>query len=232
MNIKNIIAGSSKTASKFFFLLVAFTCVISMASCSESDGAEDEYENWESRNDVFFNNIYDQAEKAINAGSKDWKIIRSYSKNTASSKTDYIVVHIEKEGTGTESPIFTDSVRVHYRGRLISSANYPEGKIFDSSWTGEYDQKTMRPTDFILNVGYTGYAQNATIGFTTALMNMHKGDRWTVYIPYALGHGIYNFTPNNNGTAIGSPVPAYSTLIYDVTLVDYVHAGENLPLFQ
>lgn len=220
MNIKNIIAGSSKTASKFFFLLVAFTCVISMASCSESDGAEDEYENWESRNDVFFNNIYDQAEKAINAGSKDWKIIRSYSKNTASSKTDYIVVHIEKEGTGTESPIFTDSVRVHYRGRLISSANYPEGKIFDSSWPGEYNTNTIAPYGFSIS--------KVVSGFSTALMNMRKGDRWTVYIPQSLGYGAFAQYDSNKIETI----PAYSTLIYVVTLVDYVHAGENLPLFQ
>lgn len=220
MNIKNIIAGSSKTASKFFFLLVAFTCVISMASCSESDGAEDEYENWESRNDVFFNNIYDQAEKAINAGSKDWKIIRSYSKNTASSKTDYIVVHIEKEGTGTESPIFTDSVRVHYRGRLISSANYPEGKIFDSSWSGEYNTNTIAPYGFSIS--------KVVSGFSTALMNMRKGDRWIVYIPQSLGYGAFAQYDSNKIETI----PAYSTLIYDVTLVDYVHAGENLPLFQ
>ena len=64
-------------------------------------------------------------------------------------------------------------------------------------------------------------------------MNMHKGDRWTVYIPYALGHGTSNFTPrDNNDKVIGLTVPAFSTLIYDLTLVDYVHAGETLPKYQ
>lgn len=220
MKIRNTIAGGCKTASKFFFLIAAFACVFSMASCSESDGTEDEFENWESRNDVFFNNIYDQAEKAINAGSKEWKIIRSYSKNAAASKTDYIVVHVENEGTGTESPIFTDSVRVHYRGRLISSANYPEGKIFDSSWSGEYNTNTMSPTGLPV--------KNLVIGFSTVLMNMHNGDRWTVYIPQALGYGAIAKNIDNGIETI----PAYSTLIFDITLLDFAHLGQKLPTFQ
>ena len=235
MSIKNIIAGSISAAGKYFLFLMAFAGVISMTSCSESDDTEDEFENWQDRNDKYFNDIYSQAETAIKSGDDSWKIIRVYSKDSlaAKAKSDFIVVHVVTEGTGTECPIFTDKVRVHHRGKIIPSTSYTDGFQFNSSWTGEYDQQTMRPTDFILNVGYTGYAHNATIGFTTALMNMHKGDRWTVYIPYALGHGIYNFTPkDNNGTAIGSSVPACSTLIYDVTLVDFVHAGETLPLFQ
>ena len=201
----------------------------------KGDWAKREDAPTRSRNDKYFNDIYSQAETAIKSGDDSWKIIRVYSKDSlaAKAKSDFIVAHVETEGTGTECPIFTDKVRVHHRGKIIPSTSYTDGFQFNSSWTGEYDQQTMRPTDFILNVGYTGYAHNATIGFTTALMNMHKGDRWTVYIPYALGHGIYNFTPkDNNGTAIGSPVPACSTLIYDVTLVDFVHAGETLPLFQ
>lgn len=222
MSINNIIAGSRKAASRYFFFLMAFVGVISMTSCSESDGEEGEYDNWEKRNEAYFNSIYTQAETAINSGDNSWKIIRTYTKDelTAKAKTDFIVVHVETEGTGTESPIYSDKVRVHYRGNYMPSASYKDGYQFDSSWTGEYNLKTMKPTD--ISVSEKGS------GFSTALMNMHKGDRWTVYIPYTLGYGASDFQKSSSSPTI----PGYSTLRFDLTLVDYIHAGETYSTFQ
>ena len=37
------------------------------ASCSESDDAQDEYRDWKGRNEAFFNEIYQQADSAIQA---------------------------------------------------------------------------------------------------------------------------------------------------------------------
>lgn len=219
MSINNIIAGSRKAASRYFFFLMAFAGIISMASCSENDDTEDEYENWAEKNETYFNNIYAKAEAAINSGDDSWKIIRTYSKDSisAKAKTDFIVAHVETVGTGTESPIYTDTVRIHYRGRLIPTKSYyPDGKQFDTSWTGDYNLKTMRPSG--------AYASNYELGRTTALMNMHKGDRWTVYIPYTLGYGV------SANTTYG--IRGYSTLIFDLTLVDFKRKGEKYPDFQ
>ena len=47
---------------------------------------------------------------------------------------------------------------------------------------------------------------------------MHKGDHWTIYIPYQLGYG---------SSKTGS-VPAYSTLIFDLRLVGIAHVGQKL----
>lgn len=218
MSINNIIAGSRKAASRYFFFLMAFAGIISMTSCSENDDTEDEYENWAEKNETYFNNIYAKAEAAINSGDDSWKIIRTYSKDSisAKAKTDFIVAHVETVGTGTESPIYTDTVRIHYRGRLIPTKSYPDGKQFDTSWTGDYNLKTMRPSG--------AYASNYELGRTTALMNMHKGDRWTVYIPYTLGYGV------SANTTYG--IRGYSTLIFDLTLVDFKRKGEKYPDFQ
>ena len=68
MSIRNIIAGSVSAAGKYFFFLMAFAGVISMTSCSENDDTEDEFENWQERNDKYFNDIYTQAETAIKSG--------------------------------------------------------------------------------------------------------------------------------------------------------------------
>ena len=48
-------------------------------------------------------------------------------------------------------------------------------------------------------------------GFATALQHMRRGDHWMVYIPYQLGYGSQSQTG----------VPAYSTLIFDLRLVDF-----------
>ena len=56
-------------------------------------------------------------------------------------------------------------------------------------------------------------------GFATALMRMHRGDTWLVYIPYSLGYGASE----------QSSVPAYSTLIFMITLYDFAAEGVALP---
>ena len=226
MSIRNIIAGSRNAASKYFFFIMALAGIISMTSCSESD-EEEEFANWQSKNESYFTQIYTQAETAIKSGDNSWKIIPVYSKDATAAKymSDYIAAHVETEGTGTESPIYSDQVRVHYRGNFIPSKSHSNGFQFDSSWTGEYNLKTMMPSSFSV----TG----TILGFTTALMNMHKGDRWTVYVPYNLAYGTSDYTPKDSqGNVTGSTIPAYSMLKFDLTLIDFIHKGESFPTFQ
>ena len=226
MSIRNIIAGSRNAASKYFFFIMALAGIISMTSCSESD-EEEEFANWQSKNESYFTQIYTQAETAIKSGDNSWKIIPVYSKDATAAKymSDYIVAHVETEGTGTESPIYSDQVRVHYRGNFIPSKSHSNGFQFDSSWTGEYNLKTMMPSSFSVS--------GTILGFTTALMNMLKGDRWTVYVPYNLAYGTSDYTPKDSqGNVTGSTIPAYSMLKFDLTLIDFIHKGESFPTFQ
>ena len=226
MSIRNIIAGSRNAASKYFFFIMALAGIISMTSCSESD-EEEEFANWQSKNESYFTQIYTQAETAIKSGDNSWKIIPVYSKDATAAKymSDYIVAHVETEGTGTESPIYSDQVRVHYRGNFIPSKSHSNGFQFDSSWTGEYNLKTMMPSSFSVS--------GTILGFTTALMNMHKGDHWTVYVPYNLAYGTSDYTPKDSqGNVTGSTIPAYSMLKFDLTLIDFIHKGESFPTFQ
>ena len=60
---------------------------------------------------------------------------------------------------------------------------------------------------------------SAVKGFGTALQNMHIGDLWKVYIPYALGYSTSNTTT----------IPAYSTLIFEIELIAYYRSGSNVP---
>lgn len=213
----------------FHIPLVIFSLFFSTAmlsSCSESDEEESEYENWETRNNEYFESIYQQAKTAIDAGDNSWLLIKSFSKDQSieGSHTDYIVVHVldqDEEHDEVEtfgllpSPEFTDTVRVHYRGNLIPSKSYSEGYQFDSSWQGDYDIEAIVPSKFAVS--------GVINGFTTALMRMHIGDRWMVYIPWNLGYG---------SSSSASSVPDYSTLKFDLTLHSFGKPGTPMPAFQ
>lgn len=195
------------------YLLALLAPVGLLSSCSESDNEEDEFPNWKKTNEQYFNNLYAMAKSSADMGDKSWKVIRQWSleESTAKDPYDYIVVNVLENGTGSGCPLYTDSVKVHYEGRLLPSTSYPDGYVFDKSFTGEFNPATALPAKFAVS--------GMIDGFTTALQYMHIGDRWKVYIPYQLGYGK---------TASGS-IPAYSTLVFDVTLVSYYRAGVEVP---
>ncbi|MBR4388316.1 MAG: FKBP-type peptidyl-prolyl cis-trans isomerase [Prevotella sp.] len=197
-----------------FPLLLLLLGAVLMTACSESDNDVDEYADWQNRNQEWFTNLYNATRQKVASGDASWKIIKVYSRNddVVGSPDDYIIVHVLNEGTGSGCPLVSDTVRVHYRGRLIPTVSYAEGKVFDQSFSGDYNLLMMTP----VKLGVS----NVVDGFATALINMHIGDRWEVYIPQKLAYG--------SSSSSGS-VPAYSNLIFDLTLAAYYHPGQPVP---
>ena len=95
-----------------------------------------------------------------------------------------------KEGEG-EVPQRSDKVKVHYEGRLI------DGTVFDAS-----SKHGTEPASF--------RADQVIKGWTEALTMMPVGSKWQLYIPQHLAYG-----ERQTGQ-----IPPYSTLIFDVELVD------------
>lgn len=199
-------------------------------SCTENDDTVEEYANWQSKNETYWDNLYTTTQQKIKSGDTSWKIILNYTfqnqkQTTGSALTyrpeNYIIAHVEQAGTGTTSPLYSDSVSMHYMGRLIPSTTYTSGLIFDKSWsTNQFNAATSRPVHSYIGLTYDAEGKPTSLvdGFTTALMSMHRGDHWTVYIPYQLGYG-----EKSSGV-----VPAYSTLIFDLRLNDFSHPGVKL----
>ncbi|MCD8202051.1 MAG: FKBP-type peptidyl-prolyl cis-trans isomerase [Prevotella sp.] len=177
-----------------------------IGSCSENDDSVEEFPDWQARNEAYFQNIYNIA---LENADGSWKLIKNYSyEDTIELEpTKFIAVKVLEEGTGSGCPMYSDSVYVNYRGRLIPSTSYPDGFVFDENYTGDYNSVTAYPAEF--------YVGSLIDGFTTALQYMHIGDIWRVYIPYQLGYGT---TAYNN-------IPAYSTLIFDIELIAYFRAN-------
>lgn len=96
------------------------------------------------------------------------------------------------EGNGP-TPTATDSVKVHYTGRLI------DGTVFDSS------EERGEPATF-------GVTQ-VIPGWVEALQMMKVGSKWRLFIPSNLAYG-----PNGAGGLIGPN----QTLIFDVSLLEII----------
>ena len=190
-----------------FSILLISLLLLSYTSCSEDDSAADEYANWQERNETAINQY---------AADNSYRKIRTYTQDdtTAGKNSDYIYVKVLETGTGTESPLFTDTVRVAYRGRIIPTTSYPDGLVFDETYLNDFSWQTANMSDFV-----TGEMVN---GFATALMNMHKGDRWQVMIPYQLGYG----------TSSTNSIRGYSNLIFEIALLDFWHIGDSRPAFR
>lgn len=197
----------------FYFLAVALFAVFGLASCSEEDDTVEEFPNWQARNDAFFNSLTDSVLNLLelNPARTDWKRIKSWSKSDSieGSNSDYIIVKVIEEGDpASATPLYTDTVTVHYLGRLLPSVSYPYGYVFDQSYYGNYYDDVSKP--LLMAIGNSG-GNMLVDGFATALQHMRRGDHWMVYIPYQLGYGSRSQTG----------VPAYSTLIFDLRLVDF-----------
>lgn len=92
-------------------------------------------------------------------------------------------------GTGDQSPQQFSVVTCHYKGSLIN------GRVFDNSYERGCPE-AFRCRDLIS-------------GFTLALLHMKVGDHWLVYIPFDQGYGTRN----------SGPIPAFSTLIFEIELL-------------
>ncbi len=95
-----------------------------------------------------------------------------------------------RQGDG-QVPQKTDKVLVHYEGRLI------DGTVFDASSKHGTEPASFRPDQVIR-------------GWTEALTMMPVGSKWRLFIPQELGYGERQ----------AGNIPPYSTLIFDVELVN------------
>lgn len=105
---------------------------------------------------------------------------------TTESGLQYRVI---TEGKGAK-PKATDTVTVHYTGKLI------DGTEFDSS--AKHGQPATFPLDGVIP------------GWTEALQLMPQGSKWEIFIPSDLAYGA-----GGQG-----PIPPASTLVFEVELLE------------
>lgn len=134
-----------------------------------------------------------QAAKAKElAGAGEAFLAENAKKAGVTTTASGLQYEVITQGEGAK-PSATSRVKTHYHGTLI------DGTVFDSS----YDRG--QPIDFAVN--------GVIAGWTEALQLMPVGSKWRLYVPYNLAYG-----ERGAGAAIGP----FSTLIFDVELLDIV----------
>ena len=196
------------------FTVSAAVVMLAFSSCKETKEFDD-HANWQSRNEEYLAGIAsaygnDMPETAVKG---DRFRILSYllDPRKAWSNCDFVYCEVLEKGTGTESPYQTDSVRFNYRVRLIPTDYYPEGQVVDQS----FKTQSLDPS---VNIPASFSARGVIDGVTTALMHMHCGDFWRLYIPADLAYGS-----SANGI-----IPGYSTLIFEINLTEIARVGKDL----
>lgn len=191
-----------------------FATSLAVTSCEETDGAVDPYFNWEERNQAYIDSI--SAVARANQGDEvgQWKVIHTYKFPEPSGAlgvdvNDYVYCKVLETGEGV-TPFFTDSVTTHYRGKLIPLYD-GSTLVFDQSYQGELNKDVAVPTGFLV------CSSSLIEGWATVLQQMQAGDRWEVHIPYGLAYGTYG----------SSSIPGYSSLIFDMTLVNVYDESRN-----
>ncbi len=201
-------------------LLLILACTLT--SCSEEDdlSAGNEYTNWKSRNETWFNQQMATARTAIAQAKaqygdqwkehSEWLILKNYTlaPNAAGATSDSIPVQILVRGQGSGCPLYTDTASICFLGRLLPTELHPQGLPF--SFTGTYPSEeqvfganTAMPVKKLIS--------SDLMGMTTVMMNMHIGDRWRVYIHPDMAYGA----------SATSVIPAYSVLDFTVELYAY-----------
>lgn len=147
---------------------------------------------------VAFNEIHQRME-AAKAGQSEEAIAAGKAFLDENAKREEVTItdsglQYEVLTTGEGSlPTADSTVRTHYHGTLV------DGNVFDSS----YDRG--QPAEFPVN--------GVIKGWTEALQMMPVGSKWRLYVPHDLAYG-----EQGAGGAIGP----YSTLIFDVELLDII----------
>lgn len=213
----------------FWLIALLFTLSFGFMSCAEDTTVEDPYANWEDRNVRYLDSIADVARaneipelnevgkwvikckyKISNGGSLNPGLggssVGSNPFETPPSVNDSVYMKVLEVGEGSNriSPLYTDTVSVYYRGKLIN------GTVFDQNYTGDLNTEVHVPTHFALQANQT---DGLIVGWITALQYMKEGDRVELYIPPALGYGDQS----------QSSIPAKSVLIFDLKLEKVIH---------
>ena len=101
-----------------------------------------------------------------------------------------VLYEVIASGESDKQPGLRSIVTCHYKGSTIN------GKVFDETFS------TGCPAAFRVN--------DLISGFQIALVNMHVGDHWRVFIPSEMGYGKHGAS---------SDIPGNSTLIFEIQLI-------------
>lgn len=226
---KRSLVGFFTQTLRACWMLLLVSCGLLAAACTSEDSSDPVYDNWTVRNTAAFADTLRVARTEIakaraQYGEKweehtPWRVYGNYTLGKGGNPTakDSVVVRVVNsqlsaaETLKAPRPLFTDTVRVDYIGRLMPTAEEPKGKIFDHTGPSSSENDVFNT---MFNTASKLAVSTTVVGFSTALQQMHVGDRWRVFIPAKGGYG----------NTSSQSVPAGSMLIFDLQLRSFLRA--------
>lgn len=177
-------------------------------SCDETNEAG-KYDYWQERNETFVDSL-----QRVYDAKTDPDLHYVIDQRDKSQRIFYKKIKSVDEG---QPPYLTSEVRLFYRGMFIDETVfftnpgekfytrlYGQLDVFDSNFKGDDPSEFDTPATFRVSGVITGWIE--------VLQWMKPGERWEVYIPWRSAYGASGLTA----------IPGYSTLIFDMELLEVV----------
>ena len=192
--------------SKKIYLFSLVLLTLAFVSCSETEEVG-KYDNWRARNEAY---IYSLANVYATASGRGG--LERIEMLTARGNYIYYKEIEKAPAANTDSPKYTDYVKVYYKGTNIL------GEYFDGNFKG--DNPVVNEENPSEGDSPTSIFQVSGVitGWGEVLQRMKVGDRWKVYIPWEYAYG-------SSGT---TGILGYSALVFDITLLDFATTEAEL----
>lgn len=203
-----------------FYLFAVALLAVALAACEETEEAG-RYDNWRARNDAFIDSLAQVFEQGTDPTLQRFSLFVNPSGYIYyKAKTP---VESEAQNTAPEvyghRPTYGATVRVYYKGVNMLGERfdgfYGDNPNIDSDDEVNVNEGETNPVSFSMSALVTGWQE--------ALQRMTVGERWEVFIPWEYGYG----SRDREDTSGNVTVRAYSTLIFDIQLLDADEVAER-----
>lgn len=199
--------------TKSCFLTLMLLVSMLVTSCDETKEVG-LYDNWRERNEAFIDSLQNVYDTKTDHGGLDTIHLVSDPYGYLFFKKKTAVAPVGQEPVIKDvSPLFTDDVLVFYKGSKIIGSVDAKGNFVGEIFGGNF---TESDPSFEFSKQAQLKVNEMITGWTEMLQRMKVGERREIYIPWKYGYGSSNYT-NNGVTILG-----YSTLIFDMQLIDIV----------
>ena len=192
--------------SKKIYLFSLVLLTLAFVSCSETEEVG-KYDNWRARNEAYIDSLANVYATASGRGG-----LERIEMLTARGNYIYYKEIEKAPAANTDSPKYTDYVKVYYKGTNIL------GEYFDGNFKG--DNPVVNEENPSEGDSPTSIFQVSGVitGWGEVLQRMKVGDRWKVYNPWEYAYGSIGTTG----------IFGYSALVFDITLLDFATTEAEL----
>ena len=192
--------------SKKIYLFSLVLLTLAFVSCSETEEVG-KYDNWRARNEAYIDSLANVYATASGRGG-----LERIEMLTARGNYIYYKEIEKAPAANTDSPKYTDYVKVYYKGTNIL------GEYFDGNFKG--DNPVVNEENPSEGDSPTSIFQVSGVitGWGEVLQRMKVGGRWKVYIAWEYAYG-------SSGT---TGILGYSALVFDITLLDFATTEAEL----